>query len=146
MDRRAIVDILNELLAFEQRSLAVRLLESTVFVSQLCLDDLKIVRQMAQAGERHAARLVEAILARGGAAGPRMADAQSADLHFQELRRLRPRLIAEHQTLIRKYELATARVGAEAEMADLVSRILERHREELASLHQLGRHPAGTAS
>ncbi len=134
MDRRAIVDILNELLACEQCSLVVRLLESTVFVPQTSLDDLGIVQRMARAGEEHAAWLSGAILAYGSVPGPRIGDARSADLHFQELRRLRPRLTADRKDLVRKYELAAGRVDAQSDAAEVVSRILERHRQELTSL------------
>lgn len=134
MDTRAIVDILNELLACEQCSLVVRLLESTVFVPQTSLDDLGIVQRMARAGEEHAAWLSDAILAYGSVPGPRIGDARSADLHFQELRRLRPRLTADRKDLVRKYELAAGRVDAQSDAAEIVSRILERHREELTSL------------
>jgi hypothetical protein len=134
MDKRAIVYILNELLACEQCSLVVRLLESTVFVPQTSLDDLGIVKRMARAGEEHAAWLSDAILKCGSVPGPRIGDARSADLHFQELRRLRPRLTADRKDLVRKYELAAGRIVAQSDAAEVVSRILERHREELTSL------------
>jgi len=134
MDKQAIVDILNALLAREQCSLVGRLLESTVFVPQTSLDDLGIVRRMARAGEEHALWLSDAILACGGIPGPRIGDARSADLHFQDLRHLRPRLAADRKDLVRKYEIAAGRVDAEADAAEVVSRILDRHREEVASL------------
>ena len=139
MDDRATVGILNELLALERRSLPVRLLESTVFVSRLAVEDLVMVKKMARAGEQDAAWLADAILQRGGAPSPRVADAQSADLHFQELHQLLPRLVTDRQALIRKYELAAGRLGANPDAAAVISRILDHHRRELTLLQQPGR-------
>lgn len=136
MDNRATVGILNELLALEQRSLAVRLLESTVFVSRLAVEDLKIVQQMAIAGRQHAAWLADVLQTHGSVPGPRIADAQSADLHFQELHQLLPRLVTDRRALIRKYELAANHLGANPDATGVVARILDQHRRELASLQQ----------
>lgn len=146
METQTIVAILNELLMTEQGSLAVRLTESTVFVSHSSVEDSRIVQQMVRAGEEHGAWLTHAILQLGGVPGPRNPDTMSADLHFQELRRLLPRLLADREALVRKYALAAQRFGRERQAGEVVGRILERHQEELTSLQRLGGQSVSAAS
>lgn len=146
MGTPAIVGILNELLALEQRNLAMRLLESTVFISHLSVDILNNVRNMARASEQHGSWLADAILRLGGVPGPHVADAQSGDLHYQELRHLLPRLVADRDALVNKYTLASKRIGADAATAELVARIHERHREELTLLQHLTTHKVGATA
>jgi hypothetical protein len=145
MNEQAIVDILNEVLALEQCSLATRLMESTVFVSRPSVDDWNTVRRMARASEEHGAWLADAILQLGGVPGPRVSDVTSADLHFQELHHVLPRLIADREALVHKLMLAAQRVSAEPRAAEPVQRILRRHQEELASLQPSGGQNVGTA-
>ncbi len=146
MDTRTIVEILNELLAREQHNLVTRLLESTVFISHLSVDILNNVRNMARASEQHGSWLADAILGLGGVPGPRLADAQSADLHYQELCQLLPRLAADRKALAHKYTLAAQRIGADPGTAELVARIHERHREELTSLQHLKTRKVGATA
>lgn len=134
MESHSPVAILNELLALEERSLPVRLLESTVFVSNLSVDDSAIVCRMADAQREHCAWLSEAIIDNGGAPGPRTGDARSGDLHFQDIRCLMPRLAADRETIIAKCALAAEHLSKFPEAAGLISRIQTRHRNELAIL------------
>lgn len=137
---------MNELLALEQRNLVMRLLESTVFISRLSVDVFSIVQSMARAGEQHGSWLADAILGLGGAPGAPVADAQSGDLHYQELFQLLPRLVADREALAHKYTLAAQRMVADTGTAELVARIHERHREELTSLQHLGTHRVGATA
>jgi len=137
MEDQATVAVLNELLALEQRNLAGRLLESTVFVSRLCVKDLNLVKRMAQASAEHGAWLAEAIIGLDGVPGPRHGDVHTADLHYLDLRHVLPRLITDHQNLIQKYTLAAARIASESKANSVASRILRHHQEELDSLRQL---------
>ncbi len=146
MDTRAIVGILSELLSGEQRSLATRLTQSTPFVSHLSLADVGVVARLARASEAHCAQLADLILELGGVPGPRTCDPTSADLHFQELHHILPRLIADHEALIRKYELAAQRVAAQPRAASLVERILSDHREGRSILQQPRRRNVRTTS
>ncbi len=145
IDTQGTVGILNELLASEQRNLVPRLLESTVFISRLSVEALDLVQQMARAGEEHASRLADAIRELGGVVGPRRTGAASDDLHYQELRHLLPRIIADREALVHKYTLAAPRVGAHPRVAETVQHILRRHQEELVRLQQSGGHNAGPA-
>ncbi len=145
IDTQGTVGILNELLASEQRNLVPRLLESTLFISRLSVEALDLVQQMARASEEHASRLADAIRELGGVVGPRMTNAASADLHYQELRHVLPRIIADREALVHKYTLAAPRVGTHQRVAEMVQHILRCHQEELARLQQSGGHNAGPA-
>ncbi|MFH1108615.1 MAG: hypothetical protein V1790_05385 [Planctomycetota bacterium] len=137
MDRGLVVAILNELLTLEQRSLAPRLLESTVFVSDLSVAAFSLVQRMAHATGDHTAALTKLVLDSGGSPGPRSSSVATADLHFQELQHVLPRLIADQQALIRKYAIAAQRLADEPHALALATRILQRHQQDLERLHEL---------
>lgn len=145
MDEQTVVEILNELLALEQRNLVTRLMESTVFISRLSVEDLSTVERMARASEENAAWLAEVIRSRGGVPGPRVNDVASADLHYNDLHRLLPRLITDRHSLIRKYTLAVKQLGTEPRTSELVVRIRDRHQDELTALQHLDSHNVSTA-
>lgn len=137
MDLQTVVDILNELLAAEQRSLARRLVESTLFVSLPTMEDAKIVRHMADKSVEHAQWLTKQILDLEGVPGLRFGDVSTANLHYQELRHALPRLLRDHEELIRKYKLACGRLGSDSPDVQLVPRILARHQEHHDLLQRL---------
>ena len=91
MTEPTVVEILRELLVEEQRNLAARLLESTVFVSALAADDLGVIQEIARAGKQHAAWLTGLILDLDGAPVLREADVTSANLHYQAVHHVLPR-------------------------------------------------------
>ncbi len=134
MDSHSPVAILNELLALEERGLPARMLESTVFVSQVSVEDSTMVSRMADAQREHCAWLSEAIIDNGGVPGPRVGDATSADLHFQDIHRLMPRLAADREAIVAKYALAVDCLSEFPEVAGLISRIQARHRDEWVTL------------
>ena len=140
------VDILNELLAFEQRNMVPRVLESTVFISRLSIEAMNVVQKMARASAENGAWLADAIRELGGVVGTRMTDTASADLHFQDLHYVLPRLVADREALLHRYELAAHRMGAEPRAVEVVQRILRRHQEELARLQQIADRSVGAAS
>ena len=137
MDAQTLTNILNELLAAEQCSLTQRLVESTVFVSELSVEEAAALEQMVKASEEHGAWLAGAIGEFGGVVGIPVHDPASADLHFQDLHRALPRLVADRESLLHKYTLASERVGSEPRAVQLVARIMERHREELSTRKRL---------
>ncbi len=138
MDETTVLDTLNELLAGEQRAFPARLVESAVFLSPAAVGVGSVVRQMAEQSAEHAAWLTDLILDLGGVPVLRSGDVTSADLHFQELRRTLPRLISEHEALLRKYSVALGRLVEEARVREVVSRIRTRHERHLETLKQSG--------
>lgn len=136
-DQPSAVDVLNELLALEQRRLAVRLIESGVFISQLSVVEGIELRRIAAESRTHCACLVDAIAARDGTPGPRVGDLRSADLHYQELRHVWPRLVADHEALVRRYRAAVDRLSPAPDAAAIIARILARHEADLQTLHHL---------
>jgi hypothetical protein len=138
MPQSPALDILNELLALERTNFGRRLLESTVFVSSLSVDDQLLVERIARAGDENAAKLTELVLRMGGVPGPRVTDPSVADLHYQELAHVLPRLISDREVLVRKCSLAAQKLVGEPTALAAVQRILARHREELAALQRRG--------
>ncbi len=137
MAQPTVVDILRELLVVEQRSLPARLIESTVFVSELAVDDLNAITAMARAGQEHGAQLAELILSLGGVPGLRGTDMSSADLHYQAVEYVLPRLAQDRESLVRLYGQAVERVTDEPGAAELLRGILSCHQEELRRIQQL---------
>jgi len=128
------VEILNELLALERGSLAPRLLESTAFADNASAADLANVQRIAQASQEHSAWLANMVLSLGGVPGLRLGDLRTADMHYLDIRSSWPRFVADREALIRKYQLANERIDDEPRASDLIQRILQRHRQELALL------------
>jgi len=137
MNKKDVIAVLNELLALEQRRVLMRLEESTAFVSDMDMEMELHVRRMADECRENCARLVTTILSLGGAPAPRMGDVRSADLHFQELHHVLPRLLADQENLIASYRKAAARVSVEGKAAGVVGEILARHQKDLEQLKAL---------
>lgn len=137
MENVAIVEILNELLSAEQRNLVTYLMESTVFVSRLGMEELTLLQRMAKDADDAGAQLADAISRFGGAPGLRRVDLAPADLHFQELKIALPRLTADRQALVDAYTIADSRLANEPEAAAVVGRIKQRHADELSSVTEL---------
>lgn len=134
MENQAVINVLNELLTLEQASPAPRLLESTVFVSQLAAADSFVIKHIADASVKHCAHLASLIQDLGGTPGLRSQDLMTGDLHFQELRSALPRLIREFETLISKYKSASQHVSAHAGASALINEILNQHETSLQEL------------
>jgi hypothetical protein len=139
VEQEKIILILNELLNHEQSSLPLRLMESGTFVSNASVDTDSLVRRLARDAKRNAQTLSDVILRLGGTPAPRYPDFRLADIHFLELGHLLPQLIAERQSLRRKYESATLQLAAHPIAAASVHRILAAHRDELEALHRVQR-------
>lgn len=137
MEHQAVITVLNELLTLEQASPAPRLLESTVFVSQLAAADSPVVQHIADDSQKHCSQLASLMQDLGGTPGLRSQDLMTSDLHFQELHSALPRLIREYETLISKYKSAAQHVSAHAGATSLINEILNQHE---ASLQELQAH------
>ena len=137
MNAHDVIDILNELLAREQGQLAVRLAESTLFVSPQSVDEHLVVQRMTTDSLDHCKCLVAAITEFGGSPAHRPGHVDSADLHFQELHHVIPRLLVDHESLIQSYRRAAQRLAVEPRAAEVVGKILARHQADLDALRQL---------
>ncbi len=133
------VQILNELLSREQRSFAVRLVESKAFVNESTAPRLALVQRMAETSERQCAALADQILALGGGITPcTCTDPTSADLHYLELGHVLPRLLTDEEALAGVYEAAASRLEEEPPAAELANRIRAHHRENVETLRKAG--------
>jgi hypothetical protein len=146
MNREQAIAILNELLSREQRALAPRLFEATTFISRLSVTGLEIAQRIAEANLEYREQLTEAVLALGGSPGPRASDLSTADLHYQELHYVWPRLIRDHEALLEAYHVAAARLAGEPVAEQVVKNILNSHERELAGLKQVRGEPIGAAT
>jgi len=132
-DIRAVA-VLNDLLAAENRSLAPRLFESTVFVSRFDIDAHRLVQRMNRAAREHAASLTSLILDLGGEPNPLRLDVSTADLHFLELHAVLPRLIDDQSRVVRAYSRAGASLAHAPRVAAVVARFLAEHQQSLDAL------------
>jgi hypothetical protein len=132
-----VVEVLRELLVKEQRCLAFRLLESTVFVSDAAVNDLSAVKEIARESNENSASLTKLILELRGAPVLRTGDMATADLHYQAVEYVLPRLVEDREALVHSYRDAVEKVSQEHRAGDLLTRILSRHQEELHCVKQL---------
>ncbi|MFQ5591374.1 MAG: hypothetical protein ACE5HE_09445 [Phycisphaerae bacterium] len=138
MDDAAVIDVLRELLAEEQQSLLIRLVESGVFVAPGAADGFQAVTQMANRARENCTQLAHLILSLGGIPGLTGQDVASADLHYQSLERLLARLILDREALVQRYVTACRHLSAAPTAYELVCRLLACHRGELHDLQQIG--------
>ncbi len=124
------VEILGELLGAEHRSLAVRLLESTVFVPPLGVGDLHLVKRLADQSQERCAELVELIIEFGEMPALYTHDPMSADLHFLELGHAMPRLLADQVALSRMYSQAAELLEADSPARAFVVRACNELRQD----------------
>ncbi len=137
MHEAQIVAILNELLTLEQQSLAHRLLEATVSVTSLSVPVWVLVQRITAATRDHSAALARLILDLGATPAPRRNLITSADLHFQDLHRVLPRLIADQEAIVRSYTVAARRLSDDPRALAVVTRILQQHQKDLQLLSEL---------
>ncbi len=131
------VVVLNELLAYESRSLLPRLRESALFVSWAGADEQRIVTRIIDEGLEHQAWLVDAIEDLGGGLLPVTADIRSCNLHFLEFNYLLPNILKDVEARLAAYESASSQLAGNARAAELVSRITERVRDHALRLRKL---------
>ena len=129
-----LTDILNELLIEEGRALAPRLMESTLFVSRLSMEDHSMVQVIAKRQREHCALLSDLIVQLGGNPWPRQCDARTADLHFQELHWAMPKLESDLAERVSRYDRALEQAKGEPRVAQLLTRIRDRHKHDLAQV------------
>lgn len=131
------VDVLDELLAAESRSLIRHLDSSTVFVSWASADDAAAVQAMVVEDRQHADLLTRTIQELNGDPSPLGYDAAAAGVHYLELHTLLPQVVAGEEALAARFEDAVARVADEPRAAEVVARLLECHRSRADRLRAL---------
>lgn len=130
-------EVLKALLLGEQRNLAGRLLESTLFVSRLGVEASIAVRDMVQSSAEHCGWLAGMILDAGDSPSPPMPDVRSGDLHFQDLGFVLSRLAEDIQRRIDMCSRAAQHLAQAPRAAALVGKIADRHRSALSDLREL---------
>lgn len=131
------VDILRELLRAEEASLVPRALESVVFISTLSVVHGTKIQRITRQCEEHQAWLSEMILESGGAPAPRVGNTSSADLHFQALDRMLPRIMADHERLLNLHRKAAGLLVEQPRATAVIERIIVRLQEHVATFGSL---------
>ena len=124
------VEILSELLGAEGRSLSVRLIESTVFVSRPGVGDLHLVKRLADKSKERSAELAALIIELGEIPALYTRDPMSADLHYVELGHAMPRLLAHEEALLGMYSRAARRLEADSPAGAFVIRVCNELRQD----------------
>lgn len=137
MSSQVAINILNDLLAAESRSLLPRLGESIVFVSAASAQEQRQVERMTDAGREHLAWLIDAMRNLGGEPFPVHADIHTGDIHFLELHHVLPRVLKAEEQLLTAFESAAADLGSTALAASAVARIIERRRTHIDQLKKM---------
>lgn len=131
------IDILNDLLAAEQRSLLARLAEAQPFLSWAGADQAPILRQLVADQLDHQRRLTETIDALGGVPRIPTGDISSAGAHYIDIHHLLPKLLEDLRSMIdacgRASELLGNHPGGET-----VSAIHARHEAHAKQLEAIG--------
>jgi len=142
MNNDKLIDLLNDILAAELRSLLPRLRESTVFVDWASADDLFAVNGMMNEELEHVAWLVDAINDVGGDPAPVTADIRSTGAHYLRLSYILPQVLRERRRALSLFESAAPQLAANDRASVVASRIIERkrrHVDHLAQLNELSR-------
>lgn len=134
MDNPAAAAVLNQLLDAEQQSLALRIAESTPFVSLSEVAAGNLVRGMAQTARHNRETLTEMILDLGGQPVPRRADLFTANLHYLDLFAMLPHLLQAQESLVAQYRQLTPLLASDRKAAALAGRIVARHESDLEKL------------
>lgn len=137
MDAEPAINVANELLALEQCRLPGRLIESTVFISEMSVDEGALIQRLAAQSLENCASLVGLIERLGGAPAPRSGDLCSADLHFQALHIVMPRLLDDQKNVVARYRRAVELVASFPTAITLISEILGRHQRDLEIIQDL---------
>jgi len=135
-DERVINEI-DRLYAMEGSSLLARLAESAAYISPADLDDAEAIVKMHEEEREHVHWLADLLDELDATPGPRRVDTATADLHYNRLETVLPRVIAGKQRLIRYYEQASSVVASHPRAAEVVGTILTRHRNHLTRLEEL---------
>ncbi len=137
MDNPAVAAVLNQLLDAEQQSLALRIAESTPFVSMSEVAAGNVVRVMAQTARLNREMLTEMILDLGGQPVPRRADLFTANLHYLDLNAMLPHLLQAQESVVDQYKQLTPRLAPDRKAAALAGKILARHETDLEKLRRV---------
>ncbi len=132
-----VCSILNDLLSLEARSLLRRLAEAEPFVEAGEIEAGEAVRRMVAEQERDRQRLAQTLLDLGGEPRLVASDITSADLHYVELPRLLPRVIACQEDLVARYEQAVPAVAEHPLAAEVVCDVADHRRAHLDYLRKL---------
>ncbi len=137
MADEAIIEILNELLHHESRSLLPRLKESTVFVTWASAGDHRDVSVMIEEEMEHRTWLAEAIYDLGGEPVPVSPDIRTSNFHYLGLSYLLPKVLEDRKRSLAIDESAAEQVASNERAARVVAEIISRKHRHVERLSEL---------
>jgi hypothetical protein len=137
MDNPAVAAVLNQLLDAEQQSFAIRIDESTPFISMSEVAAGNVLRGMAKTARLNREKLTEMILDCGGQPVPRRAELFTANLHYLDLFSVLPQLMQAQESVVALYKQLTPRLASDRKAAELAGKILTRHEDDLEKLRSV---------
>lgn len=133
------IDVLNDLLAAEQRSLLARLAETRPFLSWAGAEQAPILRQLVADQRDHQRRLTETIDALGGVPRIPTGDISSAGAHYIDIHHLLPKLLEDLRAMIDASRRATELLGNHPG-GETVSAIHARHEAHAEQLEAMSKY------
>jgi hypothetical protein len=133
----SIIHTVDRMHAIEGASLIIRMTESAAFVDHDGVAAAAELNAMADQQRQHLHWLAQLLDELDATPGPRRVNAASADLHYNRIESILPRLIDDKKNLIAEYDRASTRVASQPRATDLFGRINARHRDHLARLEKL---------
>lgn len=141
---KAVVDTLNSLLEAELNSVFRFMGEGSPYLDRAAVEIRQPLIDMIHATERFAGTLFGLIESLGGVPVPRSLRPEEQYLAFLSLKFLLPKLAEAEQLTIRRYENALGSLGgADAQVTDVLARLLADHRSQLVVLEQTAAKVAG---
>lgn len=128
------IAILNELLAMEQGQFALRLVESTPFISRAGVEQARLLRELEDKARRHAGMLSDAVIRLEGSPGMRFRDINSAHVHFQQIQVIWPELVDDVRRLVQAYRVGAEKLAGCPQAARVTGDILADHEHSLQQL------------
>ncbi len=146
MNRQALADELNLLLALEARGLANHLREATPYLTPATYPVWRDIQRMLHDSESHADRLSRLLTLIEQPEVPSSFESQVASYHYADLGFLLPLLIEDEKAQIAADQRAMAHVGGDdrsREVSDELNALLSDHQTRLDQLEAHHRHVAG---
>lgn len=132
-----VIDEIDRLYGLESAALILRLSESAAYIKPQDTRDAMTLDHMAADQREHLQWIADLLDTLDATPGPRRVNTLSADLHYNRIETLVPRLVDDERQLQSHCEQIARLVVGEPRAADLCSRIAARHRAHVDQLEQI---------
>ncbi len=134
MNTEHAIEILNELLDHESKSVLPRIGESELFTTWASADEHRIISRMIEEEKDARARLVETIRDLGSDPLPVTADIASTNIHYLDLSYVLPAILNDRKRVLSAYQSAASQTGTSALAAQTIAEIMDCHQRQIDEL------------